>query len=112
MGSGGATGWLLQRLSGLGLALLLLIHFFLQHFAGHTTEVTYQTVAARLHQPWYKVMGLLLLLLAVWHGMYGLWQVVQDYVHTLWQRVLLYALLWILGTGAFIFGALTVITFK
>ncbi len=32
--SGGASGWLFQRVSGIALVLLILLHFLVLHFTG------------------------------------------------------------------------------
>lgn len=110
--SGGAGGWLFQRISGVVLAVVLVVHFFVQHFsAGAAKGINYASVAARLSQPWYKAFAMLFLAFALWHGMYGLWLVIEDYVHTSWKRMLLYGLLWTAGIVALGLGAITVIPF-
>ncbi len=108
--SGGATAWFLQRLSGLVLAALLLVHFAVLH--GGDGAVTYEKVASRLATPEWKTFDLLFLVLGIFHGMNGLLMVVRDYAAAGWKRGALYAVVLIAGAVLLVLGCLTVIPFQ
>ncbi len=109
--------WLMQRITGVGLVLLLVLHFWVQHmptgflataeeynqiitsleqsdpaFARAIAEgkirealpgehvITYDKVLERLRTPLWKIIDILLLVFALVHGMYGLGNVLGDYM--------------------------------
>lgn len=56
--------------------------------SGHLREaldgehvITYSKVAARLQNPWWKAINIMLLLFGVAHGLNGVHNVLRDYVH-------------------------------
>lgn len=108
--SGGATTWFFQRLSGLVLIVLLLVHFAVLH--GGDGVVTYEKVASRLATPAWKTFDLLFLGLGIFHGMNGLLMVIRDYATTGWKRGTLYAAVVVAGLVFLILGCLTVIPFQ
>ena len=110
LGSGGAMTWFLQRLSGLVLVVLVLVHFAVLH--GGDGKVTYETVAARLSTPAWKTFDLLFLVIGIYHGMNGLLMVIRDYATTGWKRGALYAAVVTAGLAFLILGCLTVIPFQ
>jgi len=113
MGSGrsGTFEWLFQRVSGVALAVILLVHFTLLHYLGGEGPVTYDKVAGRLASPYYKAWELLFLVLALYHAMNGIKLVIDDYVHHEGWRIALTALNWLVCLGLLLFGAITVLTF-
>ncbi len=108
--SGGAVAWFLQRLSGLVLIVLLLVHFAVLH--GGDGLVTYEKVASRLATPAWKTFDLLFLVLGIFHGMNGFLMVIRDYAAPGWKRGALYAVAVIGGAVLLILGFLTVIPFR
>ncbi len=108
--SGGATAWFLQRLSGLVLVALLLVHFAVLH--GGDGAVTYEKVASRLATPEWKTFDLLFLVLGIFHGMNGLLMVIRDYAAAGWKRGALYAAVLTAGLVLLVLGCLTVIPFQ
>ncbi len=108
--SGGATGWFLQRLSGLVLVVLLLVHFAVLH--GGDGVVTYEKVASRLATPAWKTFDLVFLILGIFHGMNGFLMVIRDYATTGWKRGALYAVVVVAALVALVLGCLTVIPFQ
>lgn len=113
MGSGrnGAFEWLFQRVTGVALAVILGVHFVLLHYMG-TGNVTYETAAPRLASPYYKSLQLLFLVLALYHAMNGIKIVIDDYVHKSEWRIILTSLNWVATLAFFLFGAVTILTFK
>jgi len=107
--SGGALGWLVQRFTGGLLVVLVLTHFFIEHF-GAGGDLSYETVARRLSSPLWTTLERILLATALWHGGYGFWLVVQDYVKSFTLRMVLLLVLWTVGLGAFVLGWLALIS--
>ncbi len=108
--SGGAAAWFLQRLSGLVLVVLLLVHFAVLH--GGDGVVTYGKVASRLATPEWKTFDLLFLVLGIFHGMNGLLMVIRDYAAPGWKRGAFYAAVVVAGAVLLILGCLTIIPFQ
>ena len=111
----GATLWFFQRISGLLLVVLLLLHFGLIHGTEVDEElhqVTYKPVAERLASSTWKTIDLAFLFLAVFHGLSGVWMVLGDYVHRTWARNLLFTVVCILGFVLLILGSVTLLSFK
>ncbi len=108
--SGGAVVWFLQRLSGLVLIVLLLVHFAVLH--GGDGLVSYEKVVSRLATPEWKTFDLLFLVLGLFHGMNGFLMVVRDYAAPGWKRGALYAAVVVAGAVFLILGCLTVIPFR
>ena len=113
MGSGrsGAFEWLFQRVSGVVLAILLGLHFILLHYAG-SGVVSYEEVAPRLANPYYKALQLLFLVLGLYHAMNGVKLLIDDYVHHEGWRILLTVANWVVTLAFFLFGAITILTFS
>jgi succinate dehydrogenase / fumarate reductase membrane anchor subunit len=111
----GAMSWYFQRISGLLLAVLLLFHFALIHGTEVDPElhqVTYKPVAERLASSAWKTMDLAFLVLALFHGLNGIWMVLGDYVHRAWARNTLFTLVCILGFILLILGSVTILSFR
>jgi succinate dehydrogenase / fumarate reductase membrane anchor subunit len=108
--SGESLLWLFQRISGLSLVLLLLLHFIIIHFTG-SGEITYERVSARLNDPFWKVFDLAFVFFALTHGFYGLWIVICDYIKWDWARVVLFFGLIFTGAVLFAFAAITLVPF-
>lgn len=110
-GSGGAFHWFFQRISGVILLILLLVHFILTHYFP-VGDVTYQKVAVRLSQPGWKLFYMIFLALGLYHGINGIWIIVQDYVARSTWRFFIVGLLMVAGLIFFMLGSITVIPFK
>ncbi len=113
----GAMLWFFQRISGLLLVVILLLHFGLIHGTevselGGRHQVTYQPVAERMAGSAWKTIDLAFLFLAVFHGLNGLWMVLGDYVHRAWARTSLFTVVCILGFVLLILGSITVLSFR
>ncbi|MBN1163058.1 MAG: succinate dehydrogenase, hydrophobic membrane anchor protein [Candidatus Krumholzibacteriota bacterium] len=109
--SGGALPWLFQRISGVALAVILLIHVINLHVLIRT-EISYAAIAERVATPLWKTINISFLVLALFHGLFGLWIVLGDYIHKGWARLLIYSVISLIALGFTIFGTLTMITFQ
>lgn len=110
--SGGFNAWLLQRLTGIILIFLLLIHFGVVHNFPKGGGLSYAVVAPRLATATWKVFDLLFLVCALFHGLNGVWMVVQDYVHGEGVQNWIFYALCTLGLILLVLGTTSVIPFK
>jgi len=110
-GKSGDWNWLMQRVSGVALLVLLLGHFFIEHFAGSASVIDYQHVAARLASTGWKLFDLTFVVFALYHGINGIFMVIEDYVHSGW-RVFWKGFFWVVGVLYLVLAALTILPFK
>ncbi len=115
--SGGLMGWFLQRLTGLLLLPVVIAHLLVTHYvfgnpARGAAEIDYASVAARLANPWWKVIDVSFLLIVLFHGLRGIWVVLQESIHKPWVRVGLYGATLILGFTLAVLGAVTILPFR
>ena len=87
------VSWVWQRISGLGLMVILFIHLGV----GHLTPLSYEAIRHRLSSPAWICLDGLLLVLAVSHALNGLWPISQDYIASEQIKLILKVFLWILG---------------
>jgi succinate dehydrogenase / fumarate reductase membrane anchor subunit len=112
-GSGLETfSWYFFRFSGVGLIFLAIIHLLLMHVATDVACTSYQFVAARYQNPFWRLYDWLLLTLALLHGMNGLRIVIDDYVRSHGLRLTLQSLAGIITLAFFMLGTITLITFQ
>ncbi len=110
IGSGGAQGWLLQRLTAIVLVPIVLVHIAMMHkWTSH--GLPWDQVAARLSNPYWKVLEIVFLVVALYHGLNGLYGVFQDYVKKPGLRLTLYGLVVVAGVMLLAFGLVTVLSF-
>ena len=111
--------WFLQRVSALGLIVLLPLHIVIGHLINIVEVekgilpglVVFSNVAERLEQPAYWVIDLLLLSFALYHGLNGVRNVLLDYgLRGIGER-LATAGLSLLGVAAFIYGVIALAAF-
>ncbi len=106
----GSMAWLFQRVSGIGILVLLIVHLWVTHyFPGGF--VTFDKVATRLDMPGWRVLDLFFLAILLFHAFYGLWMITLDYVHRDWQRLALYSIFWVAALVIFLYGAVTLLPF-
>lgn len=109
-GQGGASTWLIQRLTGIFIVVIILVHFGINHLVG-SGDVTYQAVQARLSSPLWKCFDMAFLTFALYHGLAGVWVVACDYVRNSGWRLFIYSSIVLFGACLFGLGALTIIGF-
>ena len=77
-----ALNWYMQRITGALLVILLAAHFWVEHFMTAELQrgnLTYATVHARLSNPVWQAIDISFLLVALYHGLNGLRNIVLDY---------------------------------
>jgi succinate dehydrogenase / fumarate reductase, membrane anchor subunit len=114
VGAGGfeTFSWYFFRVSGVALIFLALIHVFLNHVTTDVSCTSYQLVALRYTNPFWRLYDWLLLTLALLHGMNGLRVVIDDYVHSRGWRLTLQSVAGLLTLAYFMLGTITLITFQ
>jgi succinate dehydrogenase / fumarate reductase membrane anchor subunit len=79
--SGNAFAWYMQRITGALLVPLLIAHFWVEHFMSATLlrgDLDYTTVLSRISNPWWQAIDISFLLIALYHGLNGLYGIVLD----------------------------------
>ena len=90
--------WFLQRVTGALLLIILLVHIALVHFTFDGGEpISLEAIHARFSAPGLRFFYFAFLTLAVWHGINGLLNVVDDYLRSDRGRWLATAAAWTLG---------------
>jgi len=104
----GAIAWLLQRISAVVLFVILMTHFLLYHFISNGTP-SWSEVIAKMQSPWFNLMQFLFLVTALYHGLNGVWMVVEDYIHCRCWRIAIFSLIWLVGLCLLFIGTFTII---
>ncbi len=111
--SSGSLNWFVQRVSGLVLIVMLLVHFGMMHYVwAEDGTLTFEIVKERLQNPLWKTFDLVFLLLAIYHGLNGAWQVLLDFKMSKGMRLTLYGVIFTVGLLFLTLGGLTIITFE
>ena len=105
----GSLGWLLQRISAVILFILLLFHFITYHFLTTGRSVSYQQVLERAQSWWFPLLQFAFLITALYHGLNGVWSVLEDYTSSKTWRLVWYSLLLTVGVVLLFVGTLTII---
>jgi succinate dehydrogenase / fumarate reductase membrane anchor subunit len=103
--------WYFFRISGVLLLFLVLGHVYIMHIATPVEQVNWAFVAARYSRPFWRTYDLVLLLLAMPHGVNGMRLIIHDYVRRRPMRVLAYSLLYSAALIFTVLGALVILTF-
>ena len=75
-----------MRLSGVALLILAVGHIMVQHVINSSTNLTIQFVINQWNQWGWKAYDMLLLLFTIPHGINGLRNILEDYIHN--QKVM------------------------
>jgi len=109
--SGGALMWFFQRVTGIYLAVVLFLHVIMLHVT-LKEEISFSAIAERVSTPLWKTIDITFLVVALFHGLYGLWIVLDDYVHRGWLRVLIFGAISIVALIYVVLGIVTLIPFE
>ena len=103
--------WIFMRISGILLIFLALGHLAIMHIINNVDTIDYEFVAARFTTPFWRIYDLLMLVLALFHGLNGARTMVEDYIHPAkWKRFTL-SILYALGFLFTIVGSYTLLAF-
>ena len=104
--------WLFMRVSGVVLLFMALGHLAIMHVINNIEAIDYQFVARRFATPFWRTYDLVLLWLALIHGLNGLRTLVNDYVGAPGWRVFSLATLYVVGFAFLALGSLVILTFQ
>jgi succinate dehydrogenase / fumarate reductase membrane anchor subunit len=104
--------WFFMRISGIVLLGLALGHLVIMHITNSVDHIDYQFVAARYRTPFWRTYDLVMLWLALLHGLNGLRTVIDDYVQTKSWRLISLSCLWVVGLVFLVLGSLVILTFQ
>ena len=104
----GGISWLLQRISAVYLFIALVGHFIFYHFIRHG-DIEKADILKYTRYSWFNVLQFLFLISALYHGLNGIWMVVEDYIHHKYLRIVLFSLIIIVGVSLLFVGTLTII---
>lgn len=112
--SGGweTISWYFFRISGVALIFLVIFHLLLMHVINDVSATTYAFVAARYSDPFWRVYDLVLLTLALPHGLNGVRIMCEDYIGSRGWRLAVESTLFLLALTFWLTGTLTIITFQ
>lgn len=104
--------WYFFRVSGVGLIFLAIIHLLLMHVFNDVSATGYNFIVQRYENPFWRVYDLLLLTLALFHGLNGLRIVCDDYIRTRGVRLAVVSVLFLTALTFWLMGSMTIITFQ
>ena len=74
--------WYVQRITGALLVILLVAHFWVEHFVSESLrrgDLTFEAIRARITNPIWQTIDIAFLLIALVHGLSGARNIVMDY---------------------------------
>ncbi len=104
--------WLFMRVSGVVLLFMALGHLAIMHVIHDVESIDYQFVARRFMTPFWRTYDLLMLWLALIHGLNGARTLVEDYVGARGWRVATLASLYVVGLVFLALGSVVILTFQ
>ena len=102
----GVSHWWTQRITAVGLVVLVLWFVVL---ALGLLHADYATARAAVAKPWNAVLLIAFLVSALWHAVLGLQVVIEDYVHTRWKEIVLLVAIKFLAVLSVLAGTLAVL---
>jgi succinate dehydrogenase / fumarate reductase membrane anchor subunit len=103
--------WYFFRWTGVVLLVLVVVHLVLMHVTNDVSTTTYNFVANRYANPFWRVYDLTLLTLALLHGLNGLRVIVDDYVGSNFWRLFSHSVIGLTVVVFWLMGTMTIITF-
>lgn len=103
--------WYFFRISGLALVFLAVFHVIIMHVVNTVDEIDHAFVVDRWSSPFWQVYDILLLALALLHGVNGARVSIDDYVRSSGWRLAAYSALSLITLVFLVLGTLAVVTF-
>lgn len=101
-----------MRVSGVVLLFMALAHLAIMHVINSVEIIDYQFVVRRYMTPFWRTYDLVMLWLALFHGLNGVRTLVEDYVGARGWRVVTLASLYVVGFVFLVLGSLVILTFQ
>lgn len=106
------AAWVFMRVSGVVLLFMALGHLAIMHLINNIEVIDYQFVVRRFATPFWRTYDLVMLWLALIHGVNGARTLIDDYVGAPGWRVLSLASLYVVGFVILALGSLVILTFQ
>ena len=77
-----AINWFLQRVTGAALLVLLILHFWVEHFTAEvrTHGLSFEVIQKRFFaNPWFVAVDITFLIVATYHGLNGVRNIICDF---------------------------------
>jgi succinate dehydrogenase / fumarate reductase membrane anchor subunit len=88
---GRVINWYLQRITGAALLVLLIMHFWVEHFTAEVRHqgLTFEVIQRRFfNNPWFVAIDITFLIIALYHGLNGIRNIIFDFGRvTKWFRI-------------------------
>jgi len=104
--------WYFFRVSGILLIPFALGHLAIMHIINNVDVINYNFIADRWASPLWRTYDLILLFLALLHGLNGARVLIYDYVPPRGWRVFALSTLYVVGLFFMLIGAQVIITFQ
>ncbi len=101
--------WILQRVTSVGLIIVLLFHMIVLHYVDPSQEITLADTQVRLQQVLFIVVDSFLLAFALFHGLNGVRNVAYDYFPKPRTRKTISSILLVVGVATLVWGAFVLI---
>jgi succinate dehydrogenase / fumarate reductase, membrane anchor subunit len=103
--------WFFMRVSGILLILMVLVHFGIMHLYYGVDKIDFSTVAFRYRTPFWRIYDMLLISLAVSHGVNGTKMILDDYIHPRGWRIAAVSAAMVIGAIFLGVGIFNIISF-
>ena len=100
----------MQRYSAIALVIFLTIHMIVVHYPPF--HIDFSRILERLADPWWKAIDIAFLFFVLMHALTGAYMVLTDLERVNVYRRVLAILAVVIGLGAFIYGAQTIVAFQ
>jgi succinate dehydrogenase membrane anchor subunit len=104
--------WMFMRVSGVVLLFLALGHLLIMHIINNVDNIDFQFVAQRYATPFWRTYDLVMLWLALIHGVNGVRTILVDYIGPRGWRAASLASLYVVGFIILALGSLAILTFQ
>ena len=103
--------WLFMRISGVVLLFMALGHLCIMHVINNIEVINYAFVAKRFATPFWRTYDLVMLWLAMIHGVNGIRTLVDDYISARGWRLVSLASLYVVSFIILALGSMVIFTF-
>ncbi len=100
----------IQRITAVALLVFMTIHMIVVHYPPF--HIDFSIIAERMVNPLWKVIEILFLFSVLLHGLSGAYMVLTDYKQVSKFKKAIAAVLIVVGSAAFVWGSLTVISWQ
>ena len=104
--------WLFMRISGVVLLFMALGHLCIMHIINNIEVINYAFVAKRFATPFWRTYDVVMLWLAMIHGVNGIRTLVEDYISARGWRLVSLASLYVVGFILLALGSMVIFTFQ